>query len=106
MSETETPVPTAESPDAESGLETFFNNILKPGSSLNTSFLAIVDGTFASLFVILAILAFLTSGNLHIFALILIELGLWASVKWFVSELKKARAEVAKETEAEEKKDQ
>ncbi|RXW25804.1 hypothetical protein EST38_g31 [Candolleomyces aberdarensis] len=95
-----------QSPNAESGLETFFNNILKPGSSLNASFLAIVDGTFAALFVILAILAFLTSGNIHIFALMLIELGLWASVKWFVSELKKARAEGANGAEAEEKKDQ
>jgi hypothetical protein len=82
MSENEVPISTAESPDVASGLESFFNNILTPGSSLHTTFLAIVDGTFASLFVILALLAFLTSGNIHIFALMLIELSLWASVKW------------------------
>ena len=82
MSENENPTSTIESPDATSGLEAFFNNILTPGSSLQTTFLAIVDGTFASLFVILALLAFLTSGNIHIFALMLIELSLWASVKW------------------------
>jgi len=33
-------------------------------------------------------LAFMTAGNIHIFALMGIELALWASVKWFVYELK------------------
>ncbi|EAU84594.1 hypothetical protein CC1G_00113 [Coprinopsis cinerea okayama7 len=79
----------SEVPTGENPLESFFNNILKPGSSLQPTFLAIVDGAFAVLLVILLSLAFLTSGNPHIFALIFIELALWASVKWFVNELKK-----------------
>ncbi|KAJ6516099.1 hypothetical protein C8R45DRAFT_958791 [Mycena sanguinolenta] len=59
----------------------FFSNILTPGSSLHPKFLLAVDITFTALFFILVALAFLTAGNIHIFALIAIELALWASVK-------------------------
>jgi len=68
--------------------QSFFSDILKPGSSLNPTFLLILDGTFALLLVVLLSLSYLTSGNFHIFALTFIELALWASVKWFVNELK------------------
>ena len=60
----------------------FFSTILKPGSSLNPTFLLIVDGAFTFLLVVFITLAFLTAGNIHIFALMGIELALWASVKW------------------------
>ncbi|KAJ7774336.1 hypothetical protein DFH07DRAFT_732836 [Mycena maculata] len=63
----------------------FFADILKPGSSLHPQFLFVLDLTFASLLFILLSLVVLTSGNLHIFALIAIELGLWVSVKWYRS---------------------
>ncbi|KAF7355131.1 hypothetical protein MSAN_01428700 [Mycena sanguinolenta] len=66
----------------------FFSNILKPGSSLHPKFLLALDITFTALFLILVALAFLTAGNIHLFALIAIELALWASVKWVVNELK------------------
>ncbi|KAJ7179305.1 hypothetical protein C8R46DRAFT_635382 [Mycena filopes] len=66
----------------------FFADILKPGSSLNPQFLFLLDLAFAALLFILLTLTVLTAGNLHIFALIAIELALWASVKWFVNELK------------------
>ncbi|GLB33606.1 putative ER protein Pkr1 [Lyophyllum shimeji] len=66
----------------------FFGDILKPGSSLNPTFLAILDAAFVALFLVFVGLAFATSGNFHIFALMAIELALWASVKWFVNELK------------------
>lgn len=62
--------------------ESFFANILKPGSSLNPTFLAIVDGAFVFLFLVFVALAFMTAGNIHIFALMGIEMALWASVKW------------------------
>lgn len=62
----------------------FFSDILEPGSSLNPTFLAILDGAFVCLFLVLAVLAFLTSGNPHMFVLMGIELGLWGSVKWYV----------------------
>ncbi|KAG6832981.1 hypothetical protein H0H92_004865 [Tricholoma furcatifolium] len=65
-----------------------FANILKPGSSLHPTFLAVLDGAFALLFLVFVALAFLTAGNIHIFVLMGIELALWASVKWVVNELK------------------
>lgn len=64
--------------------DSFVSNILKPGSSLHPTFLLIVDGAFAFLFFVFIILAFLTAGNIHIFALMGIEIALWASVKWYV----------------------
>jgi uncharacterized membrane protein len=70
-----------EEPEAE---ESFFATILRPGSSLNPTFLVILDGAFACLFLVFLALAWLTSGNLHVFVLLGIELSLWASVKWCV----------------------
>ncbi|KAF9449923.1 hypothetical protein P691DRAFT_811488 [Macrolepiota fuliginosa MF-IS2] len=64
--------------------ESFLDSILQPGSSLNPTFLNILDGAFVTLFLVFVALAFVTAGNLHIFALMFIELGLWASVKWHV----------------------
>lgn len=72
---------TPDAPDEES----FLANILKPGSSLNPTFLFIVDGAFTFLLLVFITLAFLTSGNIHIFVLMGIELALWASVKWCVN---------------------
>ena len=75
--------------DAGDGAEepqsgSLFGGILEPGSSLNPTFLLIVDGVFAALFVVLVALAVLTRGNVHLIVLTFIELGLWASVKWYV----------------------
>ena len=61
-----------------------FGGILEPGSSLNPTFLLVVDGVFTALFVVLVALAVLTRGNVHLVVLTFIELGLWASVKWYV----------------------
>ncbi|KXN87861.1 V-type ATPase assembly factor PKR1 [Leucoagaricus sp. SymC.cos] len=71
----------------------FIGLILQPGSSLNSTFLYFLDGAFVALFLVFIMLAFVTSGNPHIFALMFIELALWASVKWFVHELKRSREE-------------
>jgi hypothetical protein len=60
----------------------FIGTILQPGSSLNPIFLHILDGAFVALFLVFIMLAVMTSGNPHIFALMFIELALWASVKW------------------------
>ncbi|PPQ99916.1 hypothetical protein CVT24_009597 [Panaeolus cyanescens] len=73
--------------EADTSSESFFSNILKPGSSLHPTFILIVDATFAALFAVLAGLLFATSGNIHFIALICIELCLWGSVKWFMNEL-------------------
>ncbi|KAI0092588.1 hypothetical protein BDY19DRAFT_990299 [Irpex rosettiformis] len=67
-----------------------FGQILAPGSSLHPTFLLVLDGAFGLLFCVFLGLLFLTSGNVHILALMLIEGCLWASVKWVVHELKNA----------------
>ena len=61
----------------------FLSNILRPGSSLQPTFLIIVDCTFLLLLLIFITLALVTSGNLHVLILMAIELCLWASVKWY-----------------------
>ncbi|KAJ7283889.1 hypothetical protein C8J57DRAFT_1293881 [Mycena rebaudengoi] len=76
----------------------FFSNILTPGSSLDPRLLFILDAVFASLLFILLSLAYVTSWNPHFFALIAIELALWASVKWFVNELKNTPIQPAQES--------
>ncbi|KAF9036094.1 hypothetical protein BDZ89DRAFT_1011540 [Hymenopellis radicata] len=83
--------------------ETFFSQILNPGSSLHPTFLLILDGSFALLLVVLILLLFMTRGNIHFIGLIGVELGLWGSVKWFVHELHNVHAEST--LKAEEKKD-
>lgn len=62
--------------------DSFIANILQPGSSLNPTFLLIVDGAFAFLLFVFIMLAFLTAGNIHILVMMGIELALWGSVKW------------------------
>ncbi|KAF8076186.1 hypothetical protein FPV67DRAFT_1664480 [Lyophyllum atratum] len=93
--------PAPQGEDASS----FFANILKPGSSLHPTFLAILDAVFAFLFLVFIALAFVTSGNPHIFALMVIELALWASVKWFVNELKNTPIPVEEQDRGEELKE-
>ncbi|KAG6378462.1 hypothetical protein JVT61DRAFT_12720 [Boletus reticuloceps] len=66
----------------------FFSFVLKPGSSLHPSFLLAVDCAFALLFLVFAWSAYLTNGNIHFFILMTIEIALWASMKWFVQELR------------------
>jgi len=79
-------------PDS-STVPSFFSNILTPGSSLHPTFLLLVDGAFAMLLLVLISLAVITRGNVHFFALMMIEVALWASVKWFVNELQKVQAQ-------------
>ncbi|KAM6490513.1 hypothetical protein JOM56_013856 [Amanita muscaria] len=62
----------------------FLDQVLQPGSSLQPNFLLAVDVAFTLLFLVLVTLLYLTAGNLHVVALILVELALWASVKWCV----------------------
>ena len=66
----------------EDNQTSFLANILTPGSSLHPTFLFILDAAFALLFITLVGLLLLTRGNVHIFVLIGVEGGLWASVKW------------------------
>ena len=58
------------------------STILTPGSSLNPTFLLVVDGVLALLALTLVSLIVLTGGSVHPIALLLIELALWVSIKW------------------------
>ena len=62
--------------------EDFFSMLLTPGSSLNPTFLLVLDVAFASLLVLFAALLYLTQGSIHFVVLMLITLGFWGSVKW------------------------
>ncbi|KAG8711284.1 hypothetical protein FRC11_003215 [Ceratobasidium sp. 423] len=79
--------------NADSAIPAIFTEILKPGSSRHPVFLMIVDGALALLLSVLLSLLYLTSGNLHVVALIMIELCLWGSIKWFLHELKNVHAQ-------------
>ncbi|EIN10545.1 hypothetical protein PUNSTDRAFT_112384 [Punctularia strigosozonata HHB-11173 SS5] len=79
-----------ETPGSAEDPEDFsLSGILKPGSSLHPTFLLVLDVAFAVLLAILGSLVILTRGNIHLFVLMMIELCLWASVKWVVHELKR-----------------
>lgn len=67
----------------------FLSTVLEPGSSLNPTFLLIVDGVLALLALTLVSLIVVTGGSVHPIALLLIELALWVSIKWFIYELQK-----------------
>ncbi|KAF8341423.1 uncharacterized protein EI90DRAFT_3116559 [Cantharellus anzutake] len=69
-------------------IENAVSHIMTPGSSLDPTFILLLDcslGLLLSVFVLLLIM----SKSLHFVALIAIELGLWASVKLYVAELRK-----------------
>lgn len=72
---------TAE-PQPATAVESIIATILTPGSSLNPTFLLIVDLVLALLLGTFLVLAILTRGNIHVLVLMGIELGLWASIKW------------------------
>jgi ER protein Pkr1 len=74
------PRPESESPSAVDN--DFLSNILAPGSSLNPSFLLVVDVVLALLSLTLGSLAIVTGGNVHLIALLFITLALWVSIKW------------------------
>jgi hypothetical protein len=68
----------------EPQFNSFFGSLLEPGSSFDPTFLLVVDGTFAFLFIVLTSFTILARGNVHLIFLTFIELALWASVKWHV----------------------
>ncbi|KIK65465.1 hypothetical protein GYMLUDRAFT_70580 [Collybiopsis luxurians FD-317 M1] len=68
----------------------FFADILQPGSSLHPTFILILDFVLLALLIVLLGLVFASSGNIHFIALTVVELALWASIKWFLYELKNA----------------
>ena len=87
MSNTQTDsAETAHQPSTEPPSEqSIFSTLLTPGSSLHPTLLLLLDAAFLALFLLFLSLAIATEGNVHIMALMAIEIALWASVKWCVS---------------------
>ncbi|KZT74543.1 hypothetical protein DAEQUDRAFT_761384 [Daedalea quercina L-15889] len=73
--------------------QSLFSTLLTPGSSLHPTLLLLLDVAFFALFLVFLSLAIVTRGNVHLLVLMLIEVALWVSVKWFVSELQKVQIE-------------
>jgi len=86
--------------------EPLLSVILQPGSSLHPTFLLALDVVLGSLALLLLLLLYPTSGNLHIVGLLGIELSLWATIKWFVNELKRSQSAPTSVADSETKKDQ
>ncbi|KAJ3558656.1 hypothetical protein NM688_g791 [Phlebia brevispora] len=91
----ENPIPEQRTSAAQPG---FLSSILAPGSSLHPSFLLVLDIAFSLLLCVFLALLILTRGNVHVLILIGIETCLWASVKWFVYELKKTDTETSEDS--------
>jgi ER protein Pkr1 len=64
----------SESPSTDND---FLSNILAPGSSLNPSFLLVVDVILALLSLTLGSLAIATGGNVHLIALLAVGISHW-----------------------------
>lgn len=71
------------------------SGILAPGSSLNPTFLLVLDGTLATLLLVLLGLFVVTNYNFHLLFLSIIEICLWASIKWFLTELQQVQGQEA-----------
>ncbi|KAM5532732.1 hypothetical protein V8D89_013624 [Ganoderma adspersum] len=80
-------------PPTEDALNSLFSGILAPGSSLNPTFLLAMDGVLAILLLVLLGLFVVTNYNFHLLFLSIVELCLWASIKWFLSELQQVRSQ-------------
>jgi len=68
-------------------VDNVFDSIMQPGATTPT--VNMMNYSFYALFLSLFGLAILTSGNIHVVFLLMISVGLWASINWFVSELAK-----------------
>ncbi|KZO97993.1 hypothetical protein CALVIDRAFT_535591 [Calocera viscosa TUFC12733] len=79
--------------DETNDMVSFVSDILTPGSSLRPQFLLVLDVVLGFLFFVFLSLLFLT-WSLHFLALMLITVGLWGSVKFFVAELASTEAPV------------
>ncbi|KAJ3140819.1 hypothetical protein HK100_008990 [Physocladia obscura] len=75
-------------PEATNLLEEVWLSVFTPG--INSKVILVMDICFYSLFLCLFGLLIVTGGNFHVVFLLIISFCLFASVKWFVAESKKA----------------
>ena len=79
------PVAGAAEVEAASGFSlAFINHILKPGSSANSTMQTMMNVLYTLLALVLAMLLFSDTSNIHYYAMIGLLVGLAASTNWYV----------------------
>ncbi|KAJ2096191.1 hypothetical protein GGI16_004944 [Coemansia sp. S142-1] len=78
------------------------SSIFEPG--VNRGVLIVMNSAFAGLFLILSYLLFATNFNLHVCALTLIAVCLFASIQWFIQEATAYKNKAATEAPSGDKK--
>lgn len=74
-----------------------WNSIFTPGTT--PQLIIATHASFIALFATLAWLIFVTKGNIHFIALLLIAVLLWLSIIWFIHELKNVKLQDNKQLE-------
>ncbi|RUS19877.1 hypothetical protein BC937DRAFT_86782 [Endogone sp. FLAS-F59071] len=89
------PDPDDEVPPPSSDIVTdLVNSLLYPGHT-PSGVIHLMDFAFFALFATLVGMLMLTGGNLHVVAMLVLSLGVFGSIKWFIIELEKVNEEVA-----------
>ncbi|KAK4055220.1 hypothetical protein OIV83_000500 [Microbotryomycetes sp. JL201] len=72
-------------PPSKSILQDVISSIFEPGT--NSGLIKAMTYSFYSLFATLLVMLVLTNGNLHVLSLLVLSVGLFASVKWFLVQI-------------------
>ncbi|KAK4702544.1 hypothetical protein P7C70_g3676, partial [Phenoliferia sp. Uapishka_3] len=88
-------------PASKGVLSDVVDSIFTPGT--NPGLLQAMNASFYALFFTLFVMLFLTSGNLHVWALFGLSLGLFGSIKWFLVQIREVEEERKVEREKKEK---
>ncbi|GAA5888166.1 hypothetical protein JCM16303_003764 [Sporobolomyces ruberrimus] len=84
-------------------LSDVISSIFTPGT--NSGLIQAMSYSFYALFVTLFGMVFLTKGNLHVVALLVLSIGLFASIKWFLIQIREVEEQQRIEREKKEKLD-
>ncbi|GAA5940287.1 Pkr1p [Sporobolomyces koalae] len=76
------------------------NSIFTPGT--NSGLIQAMSYSFYALFVTLFGMVLLTGGNLHVVALLVLSIGLFVSIKWFLIQIREVEEQQRIEREAKE----
>mmetsp|Transcript_570 Transcript_570/g.1439 ORF Transcript_570/g.1439 Transcript_570/m.1439 type:complete len:95 (+) Transcript_570:211-495(+) len=89
--------------DAQAPIQTgnwMVDALLKPGSSTSATTLGFLDKIFYILFLCILFLMWLTDfANMHTYIFMFLACGLFASIKFFVSELKNVQTQTPEQAE-------
>ncbi|GAA5832574.1 hypothetical protein JCM5353_002196 [Sporobolomyces roseus] len=89
------------SPTSGGMLSDVVSSIFTPGT--NSGLIQAMSYSFYALFVTLFGMVLLTGGNLHVVALLVLSIGLFVSIKWFLIQIKEVEEQQRIEREKKEK---